>query len=202
MLGTRTVLLWIVGVMSLLPSTTGHAQVRCDRFDIAAKLDGHTLTVSLDTDLPDETTLMASIDRLYWKSGTEDAYSESYLSGRFTVGEWRQPWRIDVRDDVWQRALKERQQLLARIGEPFTVRRIANEVEVDFTARHTESHTLLMISNKPVPHTLVSLGINQVCDSVQLTPVLTRGHSRPAWPLEEEEVTTREAILKALEAAD
>jgi hypothetical protein len=34
------------------------------------------------------------------------------------------------------------------------------------------------------------------------SPVLTRGHSRPAWPLEEEEVTTREAILKVLEAAD
>ncbi|MBL6720536.1 MAG: hypothetical protein ISQ08_03910 [Planctomycetes bacterium] len=34
------------------------------------------------------------------------------------------------------------------------------------------------------------------------SPLLTRGRSRPAWPLEEEEVTTREAILKALEAAD
>ena len=34
------------------------------------------------------------------------------------------------------------------------------------------------------------------------SPVLTRGRTRPGWPLEEEEVTTREAILKALEAAD
>jgi hypothetical protein len=32
--------------------------------------------------------------------------------------------------------------------------------------------------------------------------MLTTGHSRPAWSLEEEEVTIREAILKALEAAD
>jgi hypothetical protein len=31
----------------------------------------------------------------------------------------------------------------------------------------TESHTSLMISNKPVPHTIVPLGINQVCDSVR-----------------------------------
>ena len=30
----------------------------------------------------------------------------------------------------------------------------------------------------------------------------TRGRTRPAWPLKEEEVTTREAILEALGAAD
>jgi hypothetical protein len=34
------------------------------------------------------------------------------------------------------------------------------------------------------------------------SPVLTRGRTRPGWSLEEEEVTTREAILKSLEAAD
>ena len=33
-------------------------------------------------------------------------------------------------------------------------------------------------------------------------PVPTKGRTRPAGPLEEEEVTTREAILKALEEAD
>lgn len=49
-----------------------------------------------------------------------------------------------------------------------------------------------MVSNKPAPHTIVSLGINRGCDSVQLL----------AWSLEEEEVTTREAILQALEAAN
>ncbi len=34
------------------------------------------------------------------------------------------------------------------------------------------------------------------------TPVLTKGRTRPVWSLEEEEVTTREAIVEALEAAD
>jgi len=32
--------------------------------------------------------------------------------------------------------------------------------------------------------------------------VLTRGRTRTVWSLEEEEVTTREAILEALEAAN
>ena len=133
MRSTRFGHLWIFGIVSLLLGTTGHAQVRCDRFEIIANLDGHTLTVSLDTDLPDETTLMTSVNRLYWQSGSDDAYSESYLSGRFTVADWRRPRQIDVRDEIWQRALKDRQELLARIGEPFTVRKIQDDIEVDFT---------------------------------------------------------------------
>lgn len=34
----------------------------------------------------------------------------------------------------------------------------------------TESHTLLLGSNKPVPHTTVLVGINEVCDTVWMTP--------------------------------
>ncbi len=133
MIGMRLQTLWIVGVCSLFLGTSGYAQVRCDQFDVVAELHGHTLTLSLDTDLPDETTLMVSVNRLYWQTGSEDAYSESYLSGRFTVGEWRRPRQVDVRDDAWQEALKDRQQLLARMGEPFTVRKIAADIEADFT---------------------------------------------------------------------
>jgi hypothetical protein len=49
----------------------------------------------------------------------------------------------------------------------------------------------------------------QTCHSAPLdlasqpsSPVPSRGRTRLAWPLEEEGVTTREAILKALEAGD
>ena len=132
MLGTKRQWIWMAGIVLVL-SANGYAQVSCDRFEIITKLDDHTLTVSLDTDLPDEATLMASVNRIYWQTGAKDAYSESYITGRFTVGEWRRPREIDVHDEIWQRALHERQALLARMGDPFKVKNITDSVEVSFT---------------------------------------------------------------------
>ncbi|MCZ6835375.1 MAG: hypothetical protein O7G85_06330 [Planctomycetota bacterium] len=133
MISTKLQTLWLVIVTSMFLNTIASAQVRCDQFDVVVKLNGHTLTLSLETDLPDETTLMVSVDRLYWQNGSEDAYFGSYISGRFTVGEWRQPRHVEVNDDVWHREVKDRKRLMALLGEPFKVRKIAEEIEADFT---------------------------------------------------------------------
>lgn len=125
-------LLGFAVLISALATAAASAQVQCDVFAIHVSLEGHTVTVNLETDLPDAAVVMVSIDRTYWKAGVKDAYSESYLSVRSTVGEWRQPRKVDVDDAIWQAALEKRQQLLSRMGEPFKVERIAKEIEVSF----------------------------------------------------------------------
>lgn len=156
MLGTTLQRFWMV-VIILILSTNGYAQVRCDRFEIATKLDGHTLTVSLDADLPDETTLMVSVNRIYWQTGSGDSYSESYISGRFTVGEWRSPRKIDVLDEIWQQALQERQQLLDRMGMPFKVKKISEDIEVSFTIPVNQKDSRFGRRNKNLTGTMVTI---------------------------------------------
>ncbi len=46
------------------------------------------------------------------------------------------------------------------------------------------------------------VGRMKVPQQASPSPLLTTGRTRPVWSLEEEEVTNRGAILKALESAD
>ena len=114
--------------------------VVCNEFDIIAEVSGRELTFRLSSDLPDNTEIMASVSRQYWKEGSEEEYSGPYLSRKTTVGELRRPMGVVIDETKWKNELQKKQMLLAKMGEPFQVRKISNEVELDLTVPINQSN--------------------------------------------------------------
>tara|TARA_R110002124_G_scaffold284345_1_gene461447 strand:- start:136 stop:942 length:807 start_codon:yes stop_codon:yes gene_type:complete len=106
------------------------AQVTCDVFDINSELNKETLSLSLNTDLPDNTVLMVSISRSYWEEGSSDEYSIDYYSERSTVQEWRKGNTITIDNSKWETDLQNKQKELAPLGLGFDVDRISDSVVV------------------------------------------------------------------------
>jgi hypothetical protein len=80
--------------------------VVADRFEIKGTLEGNQLTFQLETDLPDNVTVMTDVHRKYLgrsKSGT-DTYVPEYWSEKLTVGDARRPQSVALDDAKWVRA--------------------------------------------------------------------------------------------------
>ncbi len=108
--------------------------ITCDRFEPQVTLEGSRLTVSLDTDLPDSTTVMVSVSRSYWAGSPLQQYPIDYLeTTRSTVGEWRKPHSVGVDHAAWRRKLDDRMRTLAAAGIPDKVVKIDAHVVVSFT---------------------------------------------------------------------
>jgi hypothetical protein len=86
----------------------------------------------LDTDLPDQTDLMVSVDRHFRTREDSETYSVEYFSAKTKVGEWRTLHAITLDDAEWGGRLDDRQRMLSQLGEPFSVRTISDQIEIDF----------------------------------------------------------------------
>lgn len=106
--------------------------VRADRFDVIVKRRGKDLYVRLDTDLPENTTVMASIKRLWYEQGKSAAYSRSYFDKRGRVSEWKRFRKFNVAHAIWKGKLKAHQEKMSRLGIGFTVGRVSDDIEVSF----------------------------------------------------------------------
>jgi hypothetical protein len=105
-------------------------QITCDVFEIDSELNGKNLSVSLNTDLPDNTILMVSISRSYWEEGNLSEYSIDYYSDRTTVGEWKNEHSISVDNTKWENDLQDKQKEMAPLGLGFDVDRISDSLVV------------------------------------------------------------------------
>jgi hypothetical protein len=111
---------------------TPDGNILADTFDVNYTLRGDTLIVSLDTDLPDRTALMVSVDRTFHTHEGSETYVVEYFTEATTVGAWRNPHTIILDDNAWKRTLDERRRILGISGEPFTVKSISPEFEIGF----------------------------------------------------------------------
>lgn len=107
-------------------------QILTDTFVVRSDLRGDNLTLGLDSDLADATKLVVSVSRDYQERGSTDRYSVDYFSEHSTVGAWRRPRTVTLDHDAWKREIEQRQRALAAVGEPFTIFRIADSIEVSF----------------------------------------------------------------------
>ncbi|MCH8082593.1 MAG: hypothetical protein IID52_09475 [Proteobacteria bacterium] len=135
-------LLPIIAALWFLTNSPSWAQNnRCDVFQIFHELDGDELTVKLETDCPESSTLMVSIDRVY-DVNDGIAYSESYLNEKSTVGKWKQPQIIDVSHATWRTTLTETRELMSRLGEKYEIGAIEDNIEMfdnlDFELKEIE----------------------------------------------------------------
>jgi hypothetical protein len=106
--------------------------VVADQFQVGQSLAGDTLTLWVETDLPDATELMVSVARGWYPAGDTRDYSHPYFEESSTVGKWRAPRRVVLDESGWRNGLDEKQRILARAGDPFTVRDIGDSVEISF----------------------------------------------------------------------
>lgn len=109
------------------------AEVVSNKFDVIAEVSGREIIFRLSTDLPNDTTVMASVSRLYWQEGSGEIYWGTYFDRRTSVRELKQPLRVRIDDTKWKNKLKKKQKMFALFGEPFQVRKIGDEVELNLT---------------------------------------------------------------------
>ena len=103
--------------------------LRCDKFELATSINGSTLELSLDTDLPDDTVISITVGRSYWEKGNAEEYERPYFEQDSTVGEWRDTHHIDISPAHWRRNLKDFQAEMSKLRLGFSVARISNDIE-------------------------------------------------------------------------
>jgi hypothetical protein len=130
-----------VASLLLANSPTGAAELRCDRFEVKAALDGSELTAFLDTDCPDFAEIMVSVSRSYYQDGSDEEYAHSYYTEKGTVGKWREPRRISVAHSEWARILEAHQKKMSRVGMGYNVERVEDELEMSIVLPVNQSDT-------------------------------------------------------------
>ena len=109
---------------------SANAQIVCNKFNIAAIVADSTISFSINTDLPDNTVVMISVDRLYWEKGNSETYAHGYFSEKSTVGQWRSKHRITIDNKKWTLSLRAHQEKLSRIGAGFDIASISDKIEI------------------------------------------------------------------------
>jgi hypothetical protein len=107
--------------------------VTCDTFEIVADLRGDTLSLRLETDLPDAADIMISVSRLWFdKNNPDKIYVRDYFSQKSKVANWRTGNTCSVADQVFEKSLQEQIDMMASVGIPVEVASVADEIEVSF----------------------------------------------------------------------
>jgi len=114
------------------PKAVLKGPIVCDRFELSANLGGDSLQLSLDTDLPDATDLMVSVDRTYVQQEDGQTYSREYFSEKTTVGKWRDARKVTVDDAQWAQEVDRLRSLFASTGDPITLQSVSDTIDVRF----------------------------------------------------------------------
>jgi len=158
-------------------------KVVSDTFEIRHHLDGRTLTFVLVTDLPDNTDLMVGVRRRYKERGSAEDYSIDFFSEKSKVGAWRSPHQITLDNDAWTAKLEEQQRIMARVGEPFEVRSIADDVLISLTVPVNQPDPRFGQRNANLVGAVVEQsGTLRIIDIERSIPYPREGEIRnPAW---------------------
>ena len=128
----RSCSIFAVWLLFMMSGNSALAQVVCGKFDATVTISDHVVSLSLETDLPDDTNISISITRDYYQSGSRESYSEYYFSGTVNAIGVSQVRQVNFQDEVWFNALQKRKDIMARIGGPFREQRIAQYITVQF----------------------------------------------------------------------
>jgi hypothetical protein len=123
------------------------AKVICNKFDLNSDINNNIVKFWLSTDLPDDTNVMTSVCRLYWKKNDKETYILCYYQSKSTVNELKNPVVVEINDSVFKKKLEEKQQFLAKIGEPFEVSKISDEVKIGLTVPINQKNTNFGLRN-------------------------------------------------------
>ena len=154
-------------------SSTNETQIVCDKFKLVTKVTGSTLDFSIDTDLPDNTSVIVSVSRSYLEKGNPDTYSEDYFSETSTIGKWKSKQSISIASEKWKMALKVKQQEMSKIGLGFDVASISNKIEVRMVVPINQPDPKFGNGNKNLTGKAVpTKGIRAIEDKIEINKPL------------------------------
>jgi len=172
-------------ILFILIYSPSYAQVTCNVFDIQYKLTDKNLSVSLNTDLPDDTVLRISVSRSYWEKGTSEEYSIDYFSEKTTVNEWRKEHDILLDNSKWKADLENKQKELASLELGFDVDKISDNVSVRAivpmnqpSSKFGDNKNSKLTGEKVNTSSLGTVGLHTVEDEVAILYPLEGGISK------------------------
>jgi len=117
----------------LLPGSV-FKQIICNKFKLITTLKGSMLTLSVDTDLPDNAVIMIRVSRAYFEMEKGTEYARDYFSEKSTVGKWRLKHNIYISNEKWKTGFKSHLKKMSRFGLGFDVASISDMITVRMVA--------------------------------------------------------------------
>jgi hypothetical protein len=137
------------------------APIRCDQFDVAAAFERaatgnkRLVSVSIRTDLPDNTDLMVSIGRSFRNSADNEEYSIDYLEEKSTVGQWRKGRVVELDQVKWQSKLNEKRIIFQKLGEKLNITELDAAVTISFVVPVNQTDARFGVRNANLTGTAV-----------------------------------------------
>jgi len=132
-------------------------KIYCEKFELIQTIEGDTLKLSLDTDLPDFTDIMVSVSKSYKEKGdSESTYSIDYFYEKSTVKKWRSQQEISISDTVFKNKLQDEMDKMSKVGMPFKTSTVSNQIEVSFVVPVNQSNPIFGKRNENLHSDLMS----------------------------------------------
>jgi len=105
-------------------------QIVSDRFELVTNVAGSTLSLSVDTDLPDDTVVMVTVRRSYLEKGNSATYALDYFFEKGTVGTWKSIHSISIAGKVWDTVLAAEHERLSGTELDFELASVSDMITV------------------------------------------------------------------------
>lgn len=104
-----------------------------DQFKIDYSLKDHTLKMSLNTNIPNQTEVSISVDRHYWEVGDDISYFSTieYVSEFSTVEQWKKEHTILIDENKWKLNLAKKRDEFAKNGMGAEIAKISDSIEIN-----------------------------------------------------------------------
>lgn len=147
----------ILSLLLLFSFSQIFSQVKCDVFNLITKIESDNLSISLDTDLPDNTVLLLSVYREYWGKNKSDENGVYYYDEETTVKEWRNTHKISIDQIKWIEDLQKKQKQLASIGVGFEVTKISDTIIVSALITFNQPNQMFGVKNSKLTGTKINI---------------------------------------------
>lgn len=148
-------LLLVLAITGFSCATTA-GKVICNRFDLITKVALRSIVFHLETDLPEDTTIMVTVSRNYWSKNNETLVI-AYFEERTSVGDLHKPMVVGIDDSEWTGKLERKQKFLASLGETLQVSRISDQVVVSLTVPVSQKNAAFGYRNENLESPLASI---------------------------------------------
>ncbi|MCK4663872.1 MAG: hypothetical protein KAT68_13470 [Bacteroidales bacterium] len=121
---------------------TKDEKIICDKFNLKADLKNNILSLNIDSDLPDFASIIVSISRSYWEENKTDEYPIDYFYEKSNLKKWRNTQNIVLNNSQWKIKLKERKEIMKKIGElNFKISKISDNISIDVTVHANQPNS-------------------------------------------------------------
>lgn len=128
--------------------------VHCEKFDILSNFKDKTTTFTLSTDLPEHTTILASVSRSYW-NGNNEKKSFEYYNKKISVRDLRKFVTVVIEDEKFRLRMAQMQQLAPSSGTGKMTLQVSENIEINLMVAINQTNNTFGKNNKNLTGPLV-----------------------------------------------